>query len=161
MSPMDSRTKSEKVSRAGKGVAAVDWLQQNFWGLATIIGITIICAIIVAVFKKPGQMSVLESQAMDMSVMVPPRGAVPVAIAKATVESVSGSVTYTGTVQAFTDEDIYPRVTGRIVNMPVYAGDRVRAGQMLVQLDPSDNSEYAARREEAGSAEDAAMHNAG
>lgn len=163
MSPMDSQTKSEEIPKMKKGaaMAIAGWFRRNFWGLATIISITIICAIIVQVFKKPGQMSVLESQAMDMSVMVPPKGAVPVGIAKAAAATISGSVTYTGTVQAFTDEDIYPRVTGRIVHMPVYAGDRVQKGQLLVQLDPTDNSEYTAKREEAASAEDAAMHNAG
>ena len=149
--------------RKGKGSrqdAVFGWLRRNFWGLVTLAGVTIICVVIVQMFKKPGQMSVTESQAMDMSTMVPPKGAVPVAIAKVERQTIDGSVTYTGTVQAFTDEDIYPRVTGRITAMPVYAGDRVRKGQLLVQLDPN-NSEYSAKKEEAASAEDAAMHNSG
>lgn len=112
------------------------------------------------VFKKPGQMSVIESQAMDMAAMVPPKGAVPVAIARVERQKIEGSVTYTGTVQAFEDEDIYPRITGHIVSMPVYPGDRVKKGQLLVQLDPSE-SEYQAKQEEALFAEDAAKHNAG
>lgn len=136
-------------------------LQKNFWGILTLLVVTVICVIIVQVFKKPGQMSVLESQAMDMSVMVPPKGAVPVAIAKVVTEPISGSVTYTGSAQAYNDEDVYPRVTGRVVKMPVYPGDVVKAGQLLVQLDPADNSEYSAKRQEAQNAEDAAMHNAG
>lgn len=136
-------------------------LRKHFWGVTTLVVVTVVCVIIVQLFKKPGQMSVLESQAMDMTVMVPPKGAVPVAIARVTREPISGSVTYTGTVQAFTDEDIYPRVTGRVVKMPVYPGDKVKAGQLLVQLDPADNSEYSAKRQEAQNAEDAAMHNAG
>lgn len=136
-------------------------ISKNFWGVITLIAVTVVCVIIVQMFKKPGQMSVLESQAMDMTVMVPPKGAVPVAIATVTKEPISGSVTYTGTVQAYTDEDVYPRVTGRVVRMAVYPGDIVKAGQILVQLDPSDNSEYSAKRQEAQSAEDAAMHNAG
>jgi multidrug efflux pump subunit AcrA (membrane-fusion protein) len=136
-------------------------IRKHFWGVMTLVVVTVICVIIVQVLKKPGQMSVLESQAMDMTVMVPPKGAVPVAIARVTREPISGSVTYTGTVQAFTDEDVYPRVTGRVVKMPVYPGDLVKAGQLLVQLDPADNSEYSAKRQEAQNAEDAAMHNAG
>lgn len=143
------------------GESPVAWLRKNFWGLLTLIGVTVICVIIVQVFKKPGQMSVIESQAMDMNAMVPPRGAVPVEIARVERQTIAGSVTYTGTVQAFTDEDVYPRITGRITAMPVYAGDRVRKGQLLVQLDPVESSEYSAKREEAASAEDAAMHNAG
>ncbi len=137
-----------------------DWLKKNFWGVVTIVGITIVSAIIVQVFKKPGQMSVIESQAMDMSAMVPPVGAMPVAMARAKREVIEGSVTYTGTVQAFTDEDVYPRITGHIVSMPVYPGDKVKKVQLLLQLDPAE-SEYKARRDEALFAEDAAMHNAG
>jgi len=136
-------------------------IRKNFWGVVTLIAVTIVCVVIVQVYKKPGQMSVLESQAMDMTVMVPPKGAVPVAIATARKETISGSITYTGSVQAYSDEDVYPRVTGRVVKMPVYPGDIVKDGQLLIQLDPSDNSEYAAKRQEAQSAEDAAMHNAG
>ncbi|MBX9722905.1 MAG: efflux RND transporter periplasmic adaptor subunit, partial [Candidatus Obscuribacterales bacterium] len=140
--------------------AIVKWLKENFLGLATIGIITVVCVIIVQVFKKPGQMSVIESQAMDMSIMVPPKGAVPVGIAKVERQEIEGSVTYTGTVQAFEDEDIYPRITGRIVSMPVYPGDRVQKGQVLVQLDPLE-SEYKAKQEETLFAEDAAEHNAG
>lgn len=158
MTPINSETETKGGPQK---ISAVSWFKKNFWGLFTIIAVTLVCVIIVQVLKKPGQMSVLESQAMDMTVMVPPKGAVPVGIARAELESVAGSVTYTGTVQAYVDEDIYPRVTGRIVKMPVYAGDQVRKGQLLVQLDSAGYSEYSAKREEAASAEDAAMHNAG
>lgn len=151
---------SRKDARPKK-TGTIGWLKRNFWGLVTVIGVTIVCVIIVQIFKKPGQMSVIESQAMDMNAMVPPKGAVPVGIATVERGNVEGSVTYTGTVQAYTDEDIYPRVTGRVVAMPVYPGDRVRKGQLLVQLDPGENSEYRAKLEEARYAEDAAMHNAG
>lgn len=50
-------------------------------------------------------------------------------------EPIAGTVTYTGSVAALSEEDIYPRVTGRIVEMPVYPGDAVRAGQILARLD--------------------------
>lgn len=164
MSPINSGTPSEEETRkdkASRQTGVFSWLRHNFWGLVTLAGVTIICVIIVQMFKKPGQMSVIESQAMDMSTMVPPKGAVPVAIAQVERQVIDGSVTYTGTVQAFTDEDIYPRVTGRITALPVYAGDRVRKGQLLIQLDPANDSEYSAKKEEAASAEDAAMHNSG
>lgn len=145
---------------AGMAPRIVNWFKKNFWGLVTIVVVTVVCVIIVQVFKKPGQMSVLESQAMDMTVMVPPKGAVPVGIAQVERKDIEGSVVYTGTVQAYEDEDIYPRVTGRIVKMPVYAGDRVSKGQLLVQLDPTE-SEYKAKQKEALFAYDSAMHNAG
>jgi Multidrug resistance efflux pump len=162
MSPIGSNIQSDdEVKAASRKAGVFGWVRKNFWGLVTLAVVTVICVIIVQMFKKPGQMSVIESQAMDMSAMVPPKGAVPVGIAKVERQNIDGSVTYTGTVQAFTDEDIYPRVTGRITSMSVYAGDRVRKGQLLVQLDPVNDSEYSARREGAASAEDAAMHNAG
>jgi multidrug efflux pump subunit AcrA (membrane-fusion protein) len=160
MAPTDWQKQSQETSEQEK-LGILGWLKRNFWGLATIIVVTIVSAVVVHTFKKPGQMSVIESQAMDMSAMVPPKGAVPVGIAKVEWGQISGSVTYTGSVQAYTDEDIYPRVTGRLVAMPVYAGDKVHKGQLLIQLDPSDDSEYSAKREEAQNAEDAAMHNAG
>lgn len=135
-------------------------LKKNFWGIVTLVVVAVVCLWIVQTYKKPGQMSVVESQAMDMTAMLPPKGAVPVGVATAETESISSSVTYTGTVQAYADDDIYPRITGRIVHMPVYAGDRVKKGQLLVQLDPSE-SEYSAERDEARFAERSAEHTAG
>ena len=44
-------------------------------------------------------------------------------------------VVYTGSVAPFNEEDIYPRVTGRIVEMSVYPGDAVRPGQVVARLD--------------------------
>jgi len=98
---------------------------------------------------------------MLMGPMHPPPGAVPVAVAQARYEPIEGSVTYTGTVQSYEDEDIYPRLTGTIVEMPVYPGDRVHQGQLLVVLDNQRDSEYFQRLEEARYASIAAQHEAG
>jgi HlyD family secretion protein len=75
-------------------------------------------------------------QAMDMSMRVM-SGATPFPVTLAPVERgpVKGTVVYTGSVAPFNEEDIYPRVTGRIVEMPVYPGDAVRAGQVVARLD--------------------------
>lgn len=132
---------------------------EHFWGLVTLVVVTLVAALIIAVFRKPGQMGVIESQSMNMNNMRPASGAVPVAIAKATYMPIEGTVTYTGTVQSYTDEDVYPRITGRIASEPVYPGDRVRRGQLLVQLDAGANSEYASRAREAALAASAASHN--
>lgn len=133
---------------------------EHFIGIATIVAALIITTVVVMNFRKPGSMTVLESQAMDASQMLPPKGAVPVELVRVERKSIEGAVTYTGTIQAYDDEDIYPRVTGRIVKMPVYPGDRVRAGQLLVQLDPSDRSEFKDRVEEAKQDYKSEMHNA-
>lgn len=73
---------------------------------------------------------------LDMSMRVTSGGTpFPVAIGAAERRAIAGSVVYTGSVAAFNEEDIYPRVTGRIVEMPVYPGDQVRPGQLVARLD--------------------------
>jgi multidrug efflux pump subunit AcrA (membrane-fusion protein) len=74
--------------------------------------------------------------AMDMNMRVT-AGNTPFPVTPALVERgpIAGTVVYTGSVAAFNEEDIYPRVTGRIVEMPVYPGDAVRAGQVVARLD--------------------------
>jgi RND family efflux transporter MFP subunit len=74
--------------------------------------------------------------AMDMSMRVTSGDApFPVTLAPAERGAVTGTVVYTGSVAPFNEEDIYPRVTGRIVEMLVYPGDPVRPGQLLARLD--------------------------
>jgi multidrug efflux pump subunit AcrA (membrane-fusion protein) len=77
-----------------------------------------------------------EKRAMDTN-MRGGAGEVAFPTVTATVERgpISGVVTYTGTVAAFNEEDVFPRVTGRIVEMRVYPGDVVRAGQIVARLD--------------------------
>jgi multidrug efflux pump subunit AcrA (membrane-fusion protein) len=73
---------------------------------------------------------------MDMGMRITSGGG-PYPVVAALVErgKITGTVTYTGTVAPFNEEDIYPRVTGRIVSMPVYPGDAVRRGQVVARLD--------------------------
>ncbi len=153
------------ISDFGEGLArslgrVIAWARKNFWAVVTLVVVGIGSVMVVETFKKPGQMTVLEANVMDMSAMVPPRGAMPVKLEPATIGEIEGSITYTGGVAAYEDEDVYPRITGRIVEMPVYPGDLVRKGQLLVKLDPP-TSEYEARLETARHAADAAMHFAG
>jgi RND family efflux transporter MFP subunit len=77
-----------------------------------------------------------DRMAMDMNMRIT-SGATPFPVVVVPVERgpITGAVVYTGSVAPFTDEDIYPRVTGRIVDMPVYPGDAVRPGQVLARLD--------------------------
>lgn len=74
--------------------------------------------------------------AMDMNMRIT-SGATPFPVVVVPVERgpIAGTVVYTGGVAPFNEEDIYPRVTGRIVEMPVYPGDAVRLGQVLARLD--------------------------
>ena len=73
---------------------------------------------------------------MDMTMRVSAgNAAFPVTFAPVERRRVTGTVVYTGSVAPFAEEDIYPRVTGRIVEMPVYPGDAVRPGQIVARLD--------------------------
>jgi len=123
------------------------WLHPGvLTGVALLLCAYFVTSYVVARYKRPGQMSVIEAQAMDMTAMRAPKGTVPVATEVLKRADFAPSVTYTGTVVAYTDQDVYPRVAGTIVSMPVYPGDRVTAGQLLVRL---DEAELSAREREA------------
>ena len=88
--------------------------------------------------------------AMDMEGQVTSGNMVfPVVMAPAERGPIVGTVTYTGSVVAFNEEDVYPRVTGRIVEIPVYPGDAVHPGQVLARLDSVELSSKV-REAEAG-----------
>jgi len=115
------------------------WLnRQVFAGTALMLIVYAATSFVVMKFKKPGQMTVVEAQAMDITVMKPPVGAVPVRTEIAQRGAFEAKVSYTGTAVAFTDEDIYPRVTGWIRAMPVYPGDRITPGQLVARLDSAE-----------------------
>lgn len=95
--------------------------------------------------------------AMDMNARVTGAGlAFPVTLATVEQGTVRGTVVYTGSVAAYNEEDIYPRVTGRIVEMPVYPGDAVKAGQVVARL---DDLELSSRVREAEAAAASAQAN--
>jgi multidrug efflux pump subunit AcrA (membrane-fusion protein) len=89
-------------------------------------------------YTAPGHMSVVDAQGMDMSVMKPPVGAVPVAAMAAKRQTIESTVTYTGSAVSFVDQDVYPRVTGNIAWMAAYPGQRVRRGQLIARLDSAE-----------------------
>lgn len=96
-------------------------------------------------YQKPGQLDVITAQAMDMSQMRPPVGAAPVALASVRSGSVADTVTYTGSILAYNEQDISPRIAGTLVSLPVYPGDFVRAGQIVARLDTSQVAPQAAQ----------------
>jgi HlyD family secretion protein len=87
--------------------------------------------------------------AMDMSSMRITSGDTPFPVSVAAVERrpIAGHVVYTGSVAPFNEEDIFPRVTGRIVEMPVYPGDAVHPGQVVARLDSVELSSRVAEAE--------------
>lgn len=119
--------------------------------LLMVAGAALAAVWLVRTLRPPGAMTVLESQAMDMSAMQPPPGTMPVGTAKVEKGSIAGSVTYVGSVVAYGDQDVVARVTGRVEEIAVYPGERVLPGQLLVRL---DSAELESRAREARAALD-------
>lgn len=86
--------------------------------------------------RREGAMTPLEAQVMEMNTPAP-EGALPVAVAEVKSEPFAATVTYSGQVSGFVEQDVVPRVGGKIVAMPVYVGDMVKRGQLLARLDTS------------------------
>jgi multidrug efflux pump subunit AcrA (membrane-fusion protein) len=132
-------------------------LWKNTLSLLALVIVLVITLAAVGRFHKPGQLDVISAQAMDMSAMRPPTGAAPVSLASVRRGSLDDTVTYTGSVLPFNEQEISPRITGALVSLPVYPGDRVRAGQLVAQL---DSAELSAKTQQAIQAANGARINA-
>ena len=110
------------------------WLRKNFWGMAILAAVTIATVLVVRHYRQSGRMTILEAQAMDMSRMKPPVGVAPVAVETVEPQDFTASVTYTGTISPYSDQDIFPRVEGLLRGLTAYNGDRVRQGQLLATV---------------------------
>ena len=122
------------------------WIKNGMSG-AAIAAVLLGTGWAVKRYQKPGQLDVITAQAMDMSQMRPPTGAAPVALATVRYGSLAETVTYTGSIIPYNEQDISPRITGTLVSLPVYPGDFVRAGQIVAQLDTSQAGPQAAQAE--------------
>lgn len=121
--------------------------RKHFWGWMVILASIVAWQVIVKNFRKPGSMTVIEAQAMDISAMKAPEGSHPVAIEEVKRGPFEAAVTYTGTIAPYTEQTVYPRVEGWLEDLRVYAGDKVRAGQLLARLQ-APNLETQAREAE-------------
>jgi len=119
-----------------------------------LIGAWLVARHAVSTWRRPGQMDVIEAQAMDMAAMKPPIGVVPVQVEQAGFGEFGATVTYTGSVVPYNEQAVRARVTGWIVSMPAYPGDSVAAGTVLAQL---DSRELDARARQAIAESSAAM----
>ncbi|MDR3708227.1 MAG: efflux RND transporter periplasmic adaptor subunit [Capsulimonadaceae bacterium] len=106
--------------------------------LVLTVAVIVTVSIVVHKFKRPGQMDVVAAQSMDMSSLKPPTGVAHVELWPVRKEALSSVVTYTGTVKAYNEQEIDARITGRVVELPVYPGDTVKAGQIVVRLDTAE-----------------------
>ena len=86
----------------------------------------------------------------------------PVSVTVATVKSepVSPALFGVGTVQARYTYKIGPTATGRVKRLDVHVGDRVKAGQVLGEMDPVDLDEQLRSREAAWKRAEAALREA-
>jgi RND family efflux transporter MFP subunit len=131
-------------------------LHKNLIALVLIVVVAIATSWTVNKFHQPGHLDVIAAQAMDMSQMRPPIGAAPVALAPIKMGSLESSVTYTGSVEAYNQQDISARITGQILSLPVYPGDTVHTGELVAQL---DSAEVSAQSEQAQSEAQSAEEN--
>jgi multidrug resistance efflux pump len=130
-----------RMRRTGQRVHlrwARDW--RVLAGLAMLVATYALARAAVTKFQKPGHVSVIDAQAMDMSQMKPPVGAVPVAAMAAKRQRIEATVHYTGSAVSFVDQDVSPRVTGWITWMPFYPGQRVHRGELVARLDAAELS---------------------
>lgn len=95
--------------------------------------------------RRPGAMTPIEAQAMEMNTPAPP-GAAPVTLARVDLGPVRPTARYTGQVVGFNEQAVAARVQGWLAWMPYYVGDRVRAGQVIGRLDTSRADPQVAER---------------
>lgn len=107
-------------------------------GTLLLLGALFLAHWVVAKHTVPGHMSVIEAQAMDMSAMHAPEGAVPVAVFTARYAPFDASVRYAANAVAYQEDAINPRVTGLLEWMPFYPNMPVHKGQVLAQLDTAE-----------------------
>jgi RND family efflux transporter MFP subunit len=68
----------------------------------------------------------------------PPEEVRPVRVVKIEPRAAGGSASLTGTVQAQTEVNYAFRIEGRLVRRPVNVGDELKPGQLIAELDPSN-----------------------
>lgn len=70
--------------------------------------------------------------------MSPVVGRIAVAAEPAKLEPIQRKVTYTGSMAAFHEVTVYPRVEGWVEQFSLYEGDRVRKGEVATRLDRAE-----------------------
>ena len=135
-----------RMRQAGQ---SVNW--KGAFNRATITGVLLLAVLLVIAmyavrnWRRPGSMTPIEAQVMEMNTPAPP-GLTAVELGEVERGSITETVRYTGQVVGFVEQDVNPRVTGVIISMPYYVGDRVTKGQVLARLDTSQLDPQLAER---------------
>lgn len=143
-----------KMRRSGQGLSL-----KSLFAVSSLSGLAILAVLLVGAIyvvntkRRQGSMTPLEAQVMEMNTPAPP-GSSAVELASVEEGTISESVKYSGQAVGFIEQDVNPRVSGVIVWMPLYVGDRVKRGQLIARLDTSQwdpqLAEKAAMAQEAG-----------
>lgn len=134
------------VRRSGQRLNTKAIANRQVLGALLLVAVMFAIAIFaVRKWRRPGAMTPIEAQAMDMSLPAP-EGTTAVELAVVSRGTVQSKVRYTGQAVGYVEQDVYPRVQGVIEWMPFYAGDRVRRGQVLARLDLSQIAPQVAER---------------
>ena len=96
-------------------------------------------------FRRQGAMTPIEVQAMNMNLPAP-SGTAPVELAAVTGGQIESVIRYTGQAVGFVEQDVTARITGTLLWMPLYAGDKVKRGQLLARLDTSQSAPLVANQ---------------
>lgn len=102
--------------------------------IAVLIPLIVLGALIGWRLKLKKQEAETETQMMVMRMKSPP----VVAVAPAQSRDIVHNFESVGTVEAPFNVNISSKITGRIIHLGVREGDRVRHGQVLVRIDPSE-----------------------
>lgn len=105
-------------------------------GLLLIVAIFGVSLYAITHWRRPGAMTPIEAQAMEMNTPAP-SGAAPVTLAEVTRGSVESTVRYTGQAVGFNEQDVSARTQGWLTWMPFYNGQKVTAGEVVARLDTS------------------------
>lgn len=126
-----------RLRKTGQRIDPKSILNRSVMGsLFLLVAVYFVADWVVRTQRRPGAMTPIESQAMEMNTPAP-GGALPVRLATAERRAFAATVRYTGQAVGFLEQDVIPRVGGTLVWMPLYVGDPVKRGQLLARLDPS------------------------
>ena len=128
-----------RLRASGQGLSVKRILQRS-----VIMSVLMLAAIIaiayysVTRFRRPGAMTPMEAQGMQMD-LPPPPGAAPVTIEVASLGPIEGTIDCSGQVGGRSDLEINSRIEGNLVWMPFYSGDHITKGQVVARLDTTQS----------------------
>ncbi|HEY3416120.1 MAG TPA: FixH family protein, partial [Armatimonadota bacterium] len=115
-------------------------------GTLTLLVVLVGTVGVVNKFRDTKTSTVIGSAVMDMDTSTAAPGTAAVTAETVADTPFQATASYTGTVVPDIEEDVYPRVMGRLVFMPFYPGDQIAAGQVVAKL---DSAELAAKEAQA------------